>query len=95
MPTRKLPLLPGEESDHRLLVEKVMAEFMAGAIGAYADQHRHQFIVGAQQHFVGIDIDDVDLHADGLRHSLQRVQHVVAQVAVGAGVENETGRVQD
>jgi hypothetical protein len=77
------PALPGEESSDRVLIEKVMAELAAGAIRPDAYQHRHQFIIGAQQVVVSIDIDYLDLQAGRLRHGLQRVQHVVAEMTVG------------
>lgn len=69
-----------------------MAELAACAVRSDAYQHRHPFIVGAQEHVIGVDIDHLYRHAAGLWHRLQRVQHVIAQVAVRAGIENEVGQ---
>ena len=70
---------------------------MAKALGrpavAAAHQYRHQFIVQFDQGRVGVDIDHVDRESGGRAGSgverLQRLQQVVAQVAIAARIESE------
>lgn len=94
MPTRKLPWLSGKEVSDGVRIEKVMAQLAADTIRSNAHQHRHPFIVDTEQRFIGVDIDDFHRQANSRRHRLQRVQHVVAQVAVRAGIQDEMGQYE-
>src|SRR5471032_83939 len=68
-------------------VEVVVAQFRLIQGGV---QHRHQLVETGHQRRVGVDID----HRDGERpfgrlQQLQRVQHVLAEVAVAAAIQSE------
>ncbi len=59
---------------------------MAG-IGLNAHQHRHQFVIPADQLVIGVDIDDIDPAAR--RQFLERIEHVITQMTVGPRIQNE------
>src|SRR5690349_2087154 len=70
-----------------LLVEEVMAQLRLVQAG---EQHRHQLVETLDQGGVRVDVDDVD--GERALRRLQRVegvQHVLAEVAVAAGIQGE------
>ena len=69
-----------------------MAELAANAVRTDSYQDRNPFIVGVQERVIGVDIEHLNGKAGGLRHCSQRVQHVVAKVAIRAGIKNEMGQ---
>jgi hypothetical protein len=53
------------------------------------DQYRHQFVIPCNQRLIRVDIDNVNRKRITSLPRLQRMQHVVTQMAVGAGIEQK------
>lgn len=69
-----------------------MAEFATLAI----DQYRHQFVVFRFERRIGIDIQHLDgkqTDAGLVAQGFQRNEHVLAQVAVVAAIQPQSGRL--
>ena len=55
----------------------------------FAEKYRHQFIKLFDQRLVGIDVYHLNGKFIGAAIVLQGLKHVVAQMAIAAGIQNE------
>ena len=65
------------------------------AILMSSEQHRHQLIVQRDQRFISINIDHVDGKLMLPFQRLQRLQHVVAKMAIGTGVDRKVRKYHE
>ena len=70
------------------MVEKIVAQLYHRPALA-GGQYRNQFVVLRNQVFIGIDIDHFDRKYILAAVRIERLQHVIAQMAITARIENE------
>jgi hypothetical protein len=66
-----------------------MAQLNRTRVASPAEQHRHQLVVPSHQRLIGVHVDHVDREHVLLPESLQRQQHVITKMAIGARVQSE------
>lgn len=68
------------------LIEKIITQLDGAFIILPAEKYRNPFVELRYQRFVGIDVDC--FHGEGIfaAEGLQCLEHVVAQMAIGAGI---------
>lgn len=81
---------PGQEIPDSVFIEEIIANLLIRLSQPATDQYWHEFIVTLYQRRVGVDIDDLNPPAFANERA-QRLQHVVAQVAPGSGIQKEMG----
>lgn len=78
-----------QEGAHTRLIEKIVAELNAFALPTATEQHGHQLIELRQRVLVTIHIDYLNHERVFAAQRLQRLEQVVAKMAVAARVERE------
>ena len=71
------------------LIQEIMAKLLCRLPFPMTHQYRYQFIVLRHQCLIGIHVQHLDPVSIRPEQRLQGMQHVIAQMAVSAGIQGE------
>lgn len=76
----------GKKLPRPCLIEKIIAQLDGTCIASTCEEYGNTFIELRNQRLVGIDIDRFYGKRIFAAEGLQRLKHVIAQVAIGSGI---------